>query len=419
MFIDEVTIRIKAGDGGDGSVSFRREKYVPAGGPDGGDGGNGGNVIFEVDKNIRTLMNFRYTKVFRAQDGGNGLSAKRRGKDGDDIFIKVPGGTVIKDAATKQVLLDMKEGRKVLLQGGNGGWGNIHFANSVRQAPKFARPGQKRTERQVILELKSIADVGLAGFPNVGKSTLLSMVSSARPKIANYPFTTLEPNLGVVNMPGAQFVLADIPGIIEGAHEGVGLGFQFLRHIERTRVLIHVLDISGSEGRNPIDDYHKLNEELKHYSKTLSLCPQIVAANKMDLPGASENLEKLKEQLPDITIFPISAATGQGVKELMIEAGRVLDLQPEIEPFEEDFEEWAKEAYEEGFEIKVIGQGEFEVFGPTINRLLDTTYPKDSDSMKRFQEILIKTGVIEALRNKGAKNGDLVYMGSTGFDFIE
>ncbi|MHB1315348.1 MAG: GTPase ObgE [Christensenellales bacterium] len=419
MFIDEVTIRIKAGDGGNGSVSLHREKYVPAGGADGGDGGNGGNVVFEVDKGIRTLMNFRYTKVFRAQNGGDGMSKKRKGSAGDDVVIKVPSGTVVKDAETKQVLLDMKEGRKVLLQGGRGGWGNTRFANSVRQTPKFARPGQKKTERKVILELKSIADVGLVGFPNVGKSTLLSMVSSARPKIADYPFTTLEPNLGVVNIPGAQFVLADIPGIIEGAHQGAGLGLRFLRHIERTRVIVHVLDISGSEGRDPADDYRKLNEELYKYSPKLSECPQIVAANKMDLPGAKENLDRFSAQLPGLPVFPISAATGQGVKELMTEAGRILSLQPDTEPFEEDYEEWAKESYQEGFEIKITGEGEFEVYGPTIDRLLDTTYPKDSDSMRRFQDILVKRGVIDALRGKGAKNGDLVTMGSTGFDFIE
>ena len=300
MFVDKVKISIKAGDGGNGAVSFRREKYIPRGGPDGGDGGRGGDIIFEVNSGLHTLMDFRYRKKFAARSGEDGKGSRQTGKDGESLIIKVPPGTVIRDEQTGLVLADLRKPgeKRVLLRGGKGGRGNAHFATPTRQTPRFARQGSKGRERTVILELKSIADVGLIGFPNVGKSTILSVLSSARPKIADYHFTTLKPNLGVVRVrEGQSFVMADIPGIIEGAHEGAGLGYEFLRHIERTRILVHVIDASGSEGRDPLEDFHIINRELEKYSEKLAGRPQIIAANKSDIPGADEHGERLREAL--------------------------------------------------------------------------------------------------------------------------
>lgn len=418
MFIDEVKIDIKAGNGGNGAVSFRREKYVPAGGPDGGDGGHGGNVIFQVDRGSSTLIAFRYKKKYYAQNGEDGRSANRRGKNGENMVIEVPPGTVVKDE-NGRILLDMgsSEEPRILLHGGRGGSGNTRYANSVRQAPRFAQPGTKTNPLSVILELKCIADVGLVGFPNVGKSTLLSVVSSAKPKIANYHFTTLDPNLGVVDREGARFIIADIPGIIEGAHEGAGLGHKFLRHVERTRVLIHVLDMSGCEGRDPLEDYEKLNYELQRYGDRLCNCPQIVAANKMDIPGAEENLKRFTEKYGEnIEIFPICAAANQGVTKLMQKAAQVLSELPPAELF---FEEAIEETgVEDGYEI-VKESGVYVVSGPTVDRLLDSTFPDDYDSMQRFHRILTDRGIIDDLRSKGAKDGDTVYLGEIAFDFVD
>ena len=418
MFVDEVKIQIKAGNGGDGSVSFRREKYIPAGGPDGGDGGHGGNIVFVVEPGSSTLVAFRYKKKFFAQNGENGKSANRRGKNGEDLVIQVPPGTVVKDE-NGRVLLDMGDNRepRILLKGGRGGYGNSRFANAVRKTPRFAQPGTKTNPLTVTLELKCIADVGLVGFPNVGKSTLLSMVSSAKPKIANYHFTTLDPNLGVVDYPGARFILADIPGIIEGAHEGAGLGHKFLRHVERTRVLIHVLDMSGCEGRDPLEDFVALNQELAQYGERLRSCPQIVAANKMDIPEAQENLERFRARFgAEVESYPISAATGEGVQLLMQKAAQLLEKLPPAELF---FEEPVEETgVEEGFEI-AKESGIYVVSGPTVDWLLDSTYPEDYDSMQRFHRILNEKGIIQALRDKGAKDGDTVYLGDVAFDFVD
>jgi GTP-binding protein len=417
MFVDEVKIRIKAGNGGNGCVSFRREKYVPAGGPDGGDGGHGGNLVFRVDPGMNTLMDFRYKRKYFAQNGEDGRSANRRGKNGEDLVISVPPGTVVKDADGR-IVLDLADDltERVLLRGGRGGYGNTRFANSVRQAPKFAQNGSKTPEMEVILELRCIADVGLVGFPNVGKSTLLSVVSSARPKVANYHFTTLAPNLGLVDMAGARFVVADIPGIIEGAHEGAGLGHKFLRHVERTRVLIHVLDMSGCEGRDPLEDFSVMCRELAAYSEALSRCPFVVAANKMDLTGATENLERFLQAYPELEVFPVSAATNQGILPLMQRAGAILATLPPPERFYE--QPVVEQIRQKGFEIEKA-EDAFVVSGPTIDNLLESTYPDDVDSMRRFQQVLINEGVIEALRKEGAKHGDTVYLGDVAFDFVD
>ena len=327
MFVDQVKITAKAGNGGNGSVSFHREKFVQNGGPDGGDGGNGGSILVLADPNMHTLMDFRYKRKYQAENGGSGASALRKGKAGENLLIKVPVGTLIREAATGRIAADMHDPGKqvVLLKGGNGGWGNAHFATPTRQAPSFANPGQKTEIVEFELELKSIADVGLVGFPNVGKSSLLASVTSARPKIANYHFTTLAPNLGICRRYGVDFIIADIPGIVEGASEGVGLGFRFLRHVERTRLLLHVIDISGSEGRDPVEDFEQISDELAAYGE-LAERPMIVAANKMDLPGAQENLERLIAHLhgTDIEVYPISAATQQGMDDLMNAIIRIL-----------------------------------------------------------------------------------------------
>lgn len=422
MFVDIVKIWIKAGDGGNGAVSFRREKYIPNGGPDGGDGGDGGDVVFKVDKNMRTLLDFKYKKKFIAPNGMKGDQSNMFGKSGQDLIISVPPGTVIRDAETDRIIADLKEegASKVAAKAGRGGRGNARFATATRQAPDFAEPGMPGEGRWVVLELKTIADVGLVGFPNVGKSTILSMVTGARPKIANYHFTTLSPNLGVVEMPGVKsFVLADIPGLIEGAHEGVGLGMEFLRHVERTRVLIHVIDASGIEGRDPVDDFYKINEELKQYSHKLPDKPQIVAANKCDIPGGDENYERLKEEMDKLGIktFKISAATNQGMRELMLYAAALLDQLPPEEELEE--EEFIPEEKKFTYEIKKADDGAFEVYGSFIDRLLLSANIYDSESLKYFAKVLEKNGIIDELRKMGAKDGDLVRMNDFEFDFIE
>ena len=420
-FVDKIHIFIKAGDGGDGCSSFHREKYVNRGGPDGGDGGTGGSVWFVADDNVNTLLEFRFSKHFRAERGENGRARMQTGKNGNDIRIAVPVGTRVRDVETGKIIADVSEPgyEKCVLKGGRGGKGNARFATPTKQAPKYASPGQKLKEYEVELELLTVADVGLIGLPNVGKSTLLSVVSGAKPKIANYHFTTLTPNLGVVKRYDTSFVLADIPGLIEGAAEGAGLGRSFLRHIERTRMLVHVIDISGSEDRDPIEDYYTIRSELYDYSPALHALPQFIAANKMDIPGAEENLERLKEELAeeDIPIFPISAAALQGLEPLLDALVLKLQTLPKTRAFEE--EELVQEPqYNKGFEINEEG-GVFVVTGGTVDYLLDTTNAEDEISMRRFQQLLVKEGIVEALREKGAVEGSSIRLGEWEFDFVE
>ena len=375
MFVDYAKIIIKSGDGGNGAATFRREKYVAAGGPDGGDGGRGGDVYFEVDPNANTLIDFRFTKKFKAENGQNGSGGHKAGKSGQDIIVKVPVGTIIKDAESGKVIVDMsKEGQKeLILKGGRGGKGNSHFATSTRQAPRFAIDGEPGKEKEIILELKLLADVGLVGFPNVGKSTILSRVTKATPKIADYHFTTIDPNLGVVKTEhGDSFVLADIPGIIEGASEGVGLGIQFLRHVERTRLLLHVLDVAGTEGRNPVDDFNKINEELKKYSEKLAARKQIIVANKIDSMQDDENyksLEKLAKE-NDMEIYKISAVTGEGLNELFNHVAETIKTLPkeEIVEAEDRIVYTLEDDEEEQFKIEMIKTGEYLVTGPAAQR---------------------------------------------------
>ena len=411
MFVDYTKIIIKSGNGGNGAHTFRREKYVAAGGPDGGDGGKGGDIYFFVDPDSNTLIDFRYNKKFKAEDGKNGSGGNCYGKSGNDLHIGVPIGTVIKEADTGKVLADLSnEGQEeLILKGGRGGRGNSHFATSTRQAPNFSEDGEKGEEKEVILELKLIADVGLLGFPNVGKSTILSMVTSAKPKIADYEFTTLQPNLGVVKTEyGDSFVIADIPGIIEGASEGVGLGLQFLRHIERTRLLLHVIDVSGI--REPLKDYYTINEELKKYSEKLSKRKQIIVANKIDAmqdeTGYNE-LEKMAKE-NDIEIFKISAATGQGLKELLARVAEVLKEMPkeEIEISEERVVYTLEEDKPE-FDVR-IEDGVYVVDGPAVERLLARVNMEDNESLYYFQKTIKKLGIEQRLKEMGIKEGDTV-----------
>ena len=419
MFVDQVKITAKAGNGGNGAVSFHREKFVQNGGPDGGDGGNGGDIVLLADENMHTLMDFRYRRKFTADNGGNGAAGLCRGKNGQELVIKVPVGTIVRSTHDGRLCADMHEAgqRHVLLKGSRGGWGNAHFATPTRQAPNFAKPGQKCEIIEFELELKSIADVGLVGYPNVGKSTILSVVTAAKPKIANYHFTTLTPNLGICRQYGLDFVMADIPGIVEGASEGVGLGIQFLRHVERTRLLVHVVDIAGSEGRDPVEDFEQICDELVAYGD-LAERPQIVAANKMDLPGAQENLERLKKHLhgTDIEVYPISAATRQGFDELMGAIVRILPTLPEITVFEEEPEAIA--APEAPFTIDRDG-AVYVVSGPAMEMLIDSVNFSDEQSLNYFHRTLRSRGVIDALRAAGAKEGDTVAIGDMEFDFIE
>jgi GTPase len=422
MFVDVAKIYISSGNGGNGAVSFRREKYAPLGGPDGGDGGDGGNVIFEVDDSMRTLLDFKYKKKHKADNGDNGGTTNCYGKMGKNAVIKVPKGTVIKDAATGRVIVDLvNDGQKaVVCKGGRGGRGNAKFATSTRQAPEFAEPGMPGEEREVILELKLIADVGLIGFPNVGKSTILSMVTGAKPKIANYHFTTLTPNLGVAEVKGVNsFVIADIPGLIEGAHEGIGLGIDFLRHVERTKILVHVIDVSGIEGRDPVEDFHTINQELKLYSDKLPLKPQIVAANKTDIPGYEENLEKLQAEMDKlgIKLFVISAATNTGLRELLLYASTILTTLPEEE--EEPVEMFVPEDKHFTYEFFRAEDGAYCYRGTFMDRLLLSTNIYDPDSLKYFHKMLKKHGILDDLISRGIQNGDLVRINNFEFDFVD
>lgn len=414
MFIDYVKITAKSGNGGNGAITFRREKYVAAGGPDGGDGGRGGSVYFTVDPDMNTLLDFRFKRKFKAEDGKNGEGSHRFGKSGEDLYIKVPIGTIVKDVETGKVVTDLsKEGQtELILPGGRGGKGNSHFATSTRQAPRFARDGEKGIEKEFILELKLLADVGLLGFPNVGKSTFISKVTSAKPKIADYHFTTLVPNLGVVKGEyGDSFVIADIPGIIEGASEGTGLGLQFLRHIERTRLLLHFLDVSGSEGRNPVDDFNVINEELKKYSEKLSNRRQVIVANKTDIiqdDSLYKEVEKLAKD-KGLEIFKISAVTGDGIKKLMKRISELLKELPKeelIEPSEERVIYTLKED-EEQFKVEVI-EGEYVVSGPAVERLMGRVNIQDNESMHYFQKQLTELGIEAKLKEMGIKEGDSV-----------
>lgn len=414
MFTDYAKIIIKSGDGGNGAVSFRREKYVAAGGPDGGDGGRGGSIYFIVDPDSNTLVDFRFKKKFKAENGKNGEGARRYGKSGEDLYVKVPIGTLIKDAETGKIIADLshKGQKELILPGGRGGKGNSHFATSTRQAPRFSQDGEKGIEKEVILELKLLADVGLIGFPNVGKSTFLSKTTSATPKIADYHFTTLEPNLGVVkNDYGESFVIADIPGIIEGASNGTGLGLQFLRHIERTRLLLHVIDVSGIEGRNPVDDFKTINEELKSYSEKLSKRKQIIVANKIDSmqdENLYNDLEKLAKE-NNMEIFKISAVTGEGISELLKRVSQVLKELPKEELYDEveDKKVYTLQEEQEGFTIKKE-DGIFVVDGPAVDRVMRRVNLEDNESMYYFQKCLDSLGVNQKLKEAGVQEGDTV-----------
>ena len=421
QFVDKARIIIKAGNGGDGCSSFHREKYVSHGGPDVGDGGRGGNVIFLADENMSTLLDFKFARHFRAQNGENGRGKMQFGKKGEDIIIKVPVGTRVRDLESGKIIADMnKAGReKIVLHGGRGGKGNARFATPTRQSPRYAQNGQRTKEYEVELELMTIADVGLIGLPNVGKSTILSVVTSAKPKIANYHFTTLTPNLGVVKRYDKSFVVADIPGLIEGAAEGAGLGHDFLRHIERTRLLVHVLDISGSEGRDPIEDYKQIRKELADYSPKLTELPELIAANKMDITGAEDYLEFLREELEgaNVEIFPVSAATAKGFEPLLARILALLETLPSTREFAEDDIIEAPQ-YDWKFEI-TQEDGVFVVTGGIVDYILDTTNADDEESMRRFQKFLDSEGIINALREKGANEESVIRLGEWEFDFIE
>ncbi|WP_100331710.1 GTPase ObgE [Bacillus xiapuensis] len=429
MFVDQVKIYVKGGDGGDGMVAFRREKYVPKGGPAGGDGGKGADVIFEVDEGLRTLMDFRYQRHFKANRGEHGMSKNQHGRKAPDMVVKVPPGTVVTDDDTKEVIADLTEHgqRAVIAKGGRGGRGNTRFATPANPAPELSEKGEPGMERYVVLELKLLADVGLVGFPSVGKSTLLSVVSAARPKIAAYHFTTITPNLGVVETDdGRSFVMADLPGLIEGAHEGVGLGHQFLRHIERTRVIVHVIDMSGLEGRDPYEDYLAINRELREYNLRLTERPQIIVANKMDMPDAQQHLEAFKKKVGDeAPIFLISAITREGLKELLFAVADKVEQTPEF-PLEEVEEEkgihrvmykYADQPAE--FEITRDPDGSFAVSGAKVEKLFKMTDFSREDSVRRFARQLRSMGVDDALRERGAKDGDTVRLLKYEFEFVE
>lgn len=419
MFLDIATIFVKAGNGGDGIVSFHTEKYVAMGGPDGGDGGDGGSVIFEVDPNESTLVDFKFHKHFRADNGANGGSKRCRGRNANDLIIKVPRGTVIKDKASGKIIADMFEpdARVVLLKGGLGGKGNAKFATSLRKAPRFSQKGEKTEERELTLELKTIADVGLVGFPNVGKSTLLSVVSGAKPKIANYHFTTLSPNLGVVQRYDSSFVLADIPGLIEGASEGAGLGHNFLRHIERVRLIIHVIDISGHEGRDPYEDYLQINKELKGYSEKLASLPQMICLNKCDLLESEDAIAQFEEKVGQKT-FPLSAVMHKGVQSLIDAVFDTLKTLPPQEKLE--FEEFSYEEKDKrSFHVSQTDDGAFLVEGGLIDELIRNVVLSDYESFRFFQKCLKDKGVISSLRKHGAKEGDIIRISDVEFEYVE
>ena len=420
-FVDTAKITVKAGNGGNGAVAFHREKYVAAGGPDGGDGGRGGDILLQVDRHMSTLMDFRYKRKYAAGNGMDGQGRRCSGKDGQDLVIKVPLGTVVRDADTNQIICDMSSAQPfVLARGGNGGWGNKHFATPTRQVPRFAKAGLPGQERQVVLELKLLADVGLVGFPNVGKSTLLSVVSKARPKIADYHFTTLFPNLGVVYVEeGVSFVMADIPGIIEGAHEGAGLGHDFLRHIDRCRLLIHMVDVSGSEGRDPVADFEAINEELRQYSPALASRRMLVAGNKADIAGDRTLVDRLRAHVEarGMPFFEISAATGQGVRELVFAAARELENLPPIAVYEPDYVPAPPEIDTSG-EVRIVHEDDtWIVDGPWLQRLMANVNFADYESRMWFDKTLRESGLFQRLEEMGIQDGDTVSMYDFEFEY--
>lgn len=429
MFVDQVKIYVKGGDGGDGMVAFRREKYVPKGGPAGGDGGQGANVVFIVEEGLRTLMDFRYQRHFKAPKGENGMSKNQHGRGAQHMVVKVPPGTVVKDEATGEVIADLTEHgqQAIIAKGGRGGRGNSRFATPSNPAPELSEKGEPGQEREVIMELKLLADVGLVGFPSVGKSTLLSVVSSAKPKIAEYHFTTIAPNLGMVESEdGRSFVMADLPGLIEGAHTGVGLGHQFLRHIERTRVIVHVIDMSALEGRDPYEDYVTINNELQEYNLRLTERPQVVVANKMDMPEAEENLRLFQEKAgEDIKVFPISAISRQGLKDLIYTVADLIEQTPEFPLQEEEVDDtinrvlYKHEGVQEKFEISRDPDGSFVITGDSIERLFKMTDFSREESIRRFARQLRAMGIDDALRERGAENGDTVKIVEFEFDFVD
>ena len=429
MFIDKAKIVVSSGKGGDGHVSFRREKYVPAGGPDGGDGGDGGSVIFEVDEGLNTLVDFRHNRKYQAEHGEDGKKRRCTGKTGRDLIIKVPEGTIIREAASGKIIADMSGDRKryLILKGGKGGNGNMHYATSTMQAPKYAQPGQPSRTLERRLELKVIADVGLVGFPNVGKSTLLSRSSNARPRIANYHFTTLTPILGVVDLQDARgFVMADIPGLIEGAAEGAGLGHEFLAHIERTKLLIHVVDAAGSEGRDPVEDIKAINKELASYEAEIGSKKQILAANKCDLlPEDSDALDRIREYCSElgVEVFPISAATGEGVKELLYHVSGILSQMPaETTVFEQEYdpEEMLQLDSSEPFTVSYDEKAkEYVIEGPRIERMLGYTNLETEKGFIFFQKFLQENKIIDRLKELGCKEGDTVRLYGHRFDYYD
>lgn len=421
-FVDKARISVHAGKGGDGAVSFHREKYVAAGGPDGGDGGRGGNIVFTVDDNMSTLMDFRYKRKYSAGNGANGMGKRCYGKDGETLYIKVPRGTIVRDTESGAIMHDMSTGEDwVAARGGRGGWGNMHFATPTRQVPRFAKPGLPGESHDITLELKLLADVGLVGFPNVGKSTLLSVVSKAHPKIANYHFTTLFPNLGVVYVDeGVSFVMADIPGIIEGASEGAGLGYDFLRHIDRCRLLVHLVDVSGSEGRDPVEDFEAICAELREYNSELATRAQIVAANKCDLvEDGSDNIARLKERVEKegFIFFEMSAVTHEGTRELVKECARQLSQLPPILSFEADYvpPEPVIDT-SSGLDIQHFDDM-WIVEGPWLQRLVATVNFDDYESRMYFDRVLRESGVFERMEQMGVKDGDTVSMYDLMFEY--
>ncbi|WP_252254454.1 GTPase ObgE [Clostridium sp. ZBS12] len=427
MFIDKAKVFIKSGKGGDGAISFRREKYVPLGGPNGGDGGDGGDIILQVDTGITTLLDFKYKKKFIAEDGENGGASKCYGRAGQDLIIKVPMGTIIREEESNKVIVDLsKKGQEfVLVRGGRGGKGNTKFATATRQAPHYAEPGMPGEELSIVLELKLLADVGLLGFPNVGKSTLLSMTTKATPKIANYHFTTLKPNLGVVAIDGIEpFVMADIPGIIEGAAEGVGLGIQFLKHIERTRLLVHIVDISGIEGREPFEDFVKINEELKKYSVKLWDRPQIVVANKSDLLYDDEVFEEFERKVKELgfaKVYKMSAATRDGVDEVIKESARMLKEIPVKELEISEDEMYIPEEKRFTYVIDIEKDDEYNTYvisGTFVDRLLSAVNIHDADSLRYFHKVLKNKGIMNELREMGIEDGDVVRLNDFEFEYL-
>lgn len=423
MFIDQVSVYVKAGDGGNGMAAFRREKYVPKGGPAGGDGGNGGDVIFEVDEGINTLIDFRYNRHFKADRGENGMSKSKHGRNTEALVVPVPPGTVVYDEDTNELLADLTEHgqRAVIVKGGRGGRGNIRFATSKNPAPTLSENGEPGEERNIRVELKVIADVGLVGFPSVGKSTLLSVVSAARPKIADYHFTTLSPNLGVVDTEdGRSFVMADLPGLIEGAHEGVGLGHQFLRHVERTRLIVHLIDMASMEGRNPYDDYVKINEELKQYDDVLMEKKQIIVANKMDMPEAEENLAEFREKIgADVDVIPISSFTRKGLDVLLYKIADTLDTIPKHTAVIEDTVVIEPKPQEKPFTVSRDDDGAFVLQGNEIEKLFKMTDFTTDEGVKRFARQIRHMGVDNELRKRGAQDGDAVRLLDFEFEFID